>query len=230
MGLDLRAIGVLRRTLAAYGGCRTYRDCGRVNVSPAGGRAAPHELFFTTDFVRPDRLRFDVGGLGPAADGRPLGVATVLWDGIHARAFRTDRPGEACMGDVSAALAWAARLDGPTCDYLLHLVFGGTFEHAEEARARHRGLEAVEGVPCHRIELPTRSGHAAYDLWIGARDGLLRALQERRDHRVDGAWGGGPPSSTRIEYHPALDVPVDGSVFQAGPGGARRLARFLEVS
>jgi len=235
MSIDPRALRILRATMERYQGCRSYRDCGRIRFRSGRGGAEDHEVFFTTDFVRPDLLRFDSGSLaGTGSALQRLAVSTVLWSGEGVRAIRGHFAGEADWPSMGASMAWASRLDGAATEYLPHLLLGDRFPHAEEAEARYLGETNLEGTRCHRLLIPSRGGRASYLLWIETSSLHLRALREQRTRQgrdgVDMFTPSERSERTTIEFNPVLDARVDPVVFEEPRSEHSRLSRYLELS
>jgi hypothetical protein len=216
-GPDVEAI--LKRMEAVYAEAKSYRDLGVIEtVYFTGGLAGQHAGWtpFRTEFVRPDRLRFEYETFDhPTAGGFGHEVSAVVW-----------RDGE--QGDLWWTLERIELPDrSPTMGF--HSANGVT-QGASTRIARLLtpgewswtglglqvptliGRQVVDGVDCFRIEdrQPLRQTGTSI-VWIDVERYLVRRVL------VEYMEQGEVQSRIMTVYRPELDAAIDESRFSFSP-------------
>jgi hypothetical protein len=159
---------------ATYAKVTTYRDHGTCTLSP--GSLSPTTVTFAIMFARPSRFRIELGILGQRVLVREHGGVIQHLHTINGKTTIERVPSVALAVARVTGISFGAAHTVPRM--LRPQEVTGRMV-CEEPDAVDQGMDDVDGVPCHRIEVG--GGSIRSRLFIGAHDLLL--------HRVhDIAW------------------------------------------
>lgn len=195
---------------AAYAAAQSYGDTGEVRMELAD-RDEPYAITFETFFERPEAFKFTWIAHHPHPPLHHITWRSALWsNGAEAHVWMMhDEPASAPqpMPDVDTAVAAATGVSGGSALTVAKLLMPRIDAHSihELSRLRHKGIEDVDGVACHRIAGTGAVG--ACELWISCDDLLLRKMRHsiegtafeetRRSVKVDVTWPPGTFSFSR---------------------------------
>jgi len=187
---ELTPAEILARAREVYATCRTYRDEGVVVTRTVHLDAAHRHTSrkpFWTDFVRPDRFRFEWAE-ATVGDEREWRRHLILMDERGVRANGCGQE-ELCEVDgVHRAIAGATGVSGGSAYTVPTLLLpGGSGRDPLPASESVTpcGRQRVDGHECFGLEHAHREGGKQV-LWIGCTDFLLRRIDQEQvfDERV----------------------------------------------
>ncbi|HEX4826088.1 MAG TPA: hypothetical protein VFV19_17450 [Candidatus Polarisedimenticolaceae bacterium] len=169
---------VLEATAHAYAGCATYHDSGKITVAFEGESGSiATTTSFTTEFVRPDRFRFECAG--SSLKGSPFHF--IVWrDGHGTHHWSSRVPGVRSDVTFEAGVESAATpsVSNGASAMIPSLLLSGEVESWGLAKMESMslGAEAAFGHECFKV-----SGKFATNertLWIDKKSLLIRRVEE----------------------------------------------------
>jgi hypothetical protein len=215
-GSDSSAESIVSTMMAAYAQLRSYQDEGEL-ITPLDRTGDQHLQLvtrFVTYFVRPNKFRFD-WSLEVAATKKTF-HSSLWWDGTDARALFALPGAKTEVGDIGRLVAKATG-GSFGCAHTLARVFipqveGFRIDHLTDLR--FEGERTLDGVSCYVVSGRHPVGYR-YELWIAAKDHLLRRLRDIT-----------PDSSGHDEIHRGISInhAIADEVFATPPTSASSTA------
>lgn len=164
---------LISRMNCEYRSIGQYQDKGTVVIDLKGNKQT---IVFETHFVRPNRFHFEFTTHHPYPPLHHVKTVHTIW--AKDKRVRTTFGGRYHLNNIQSAIAgftgisYGAAYLTPTLLMPIHSQPNPWT--SSDTPASKRGIERIDGIPCHRVTLVTKFGPT--ELWIGRTDFLLRKL------------------------------------------------------
>jgi hypothetical protein len=202
------AQGILEKVEKTYSTCKSYRDTGTIKiVSVKSGRASP-EKSFNTAFIRPDRLRFEIGWVpnrlnfpndivwrkGEQFRFTPAGRAILAQAGVEKPDMKI------ALAAIAGASAFAWRSSG-THGLLFPKEIDEYPRITELKDAKRIDDEKIGKRECFRIQGTGTIFDQPVMLWIDKESFLIRRI--KLTTKLEKSW-----TESTTDYDPEIDAKI----------------------